>query len=72
MRLAEDGWNTRDPGTVALAYAIDARWRNRSEFIHGRHEILAFLARKWVKELDYPFKPRPLGRGTLCWGSKGA
>jgi nuclear transport factor 2 (NTF2) superfamily protein len=53
VRLAEDGWNTRDPGTVALAYAIDARWRNRSEFIHGRHEILAFLARKWVKELDY-------------------
>ena len=53
VRLAEDGWNTRAPGTVALAYAIDARWRNRSEFLHGRHEILAFLARKWVKELDY-------------------
>ena len=53
VRLAEDGWNTRDPGTVALAYAIDARWRNRSEFINGRSAIMAFLARKWAKELDY-------------------
>ena len=53
VRLAEDGWNTRDPGTVALAYAIDARWRNRSEFINGRNAIMAFLARKWAKELDY-------------------
>ena len=52
-RLAEDGWNSRDPGKVALAYAIDARWRNRSEFINGRKEILAFLSRKWAKELDY-------------------
>jgi len=52
-RLAEDGWNSRDPGKVALAYAIDARWRNRSEFINGRNEILAFLSRKWAKELDY-------------------
>src|SRR5215831_11229129 len=53
VRLAEDGWNTRDPGTVALAYAINARWRNRSEFINGRNAIMAFLARKWAKELDY-------------------
>jgi nuclear transport factor 2 (NTF2) superfamily protein len=53
VRLAEDGWNTRDPAKVALAYASDSRWRNRSEFINGRNEILAFLSRKWAKELDY-------------------
>ena len=53
VRLAEDGWNSRDPGKVALAYTIDSRWRNRSEFINGRSEIIAFLARKWAKELDY-------------------
>src|SRR5579859_4119337 len=52
-RLAEDGWNTRDPGKVALAYAIDSRWRNRSEFINGRSEIIAFLSRKWARELEY-------------------
>jgi nuclear transport factor 2 (NTF2) superfamily protein len=51
--LAEDSWNTRDPGKVALAYAIDSRWRNRSEFVNGRDEISTFLSRKWVKELDY-------------------
>ena len=53
VRLAEDAWNTRDPEKVALAYAIDSRWRNRSEFINGRNEIIAFLSRKWAKELDY-------------------
>ena len=53
VRLAEDGWNTRDPAKVALAYAIESRWRNRSEFINGRSEIIAFLSRKWAKELDY-------------------
>ena len=53
VRLAEDGWNTRDPAKVALAYAIDSRWRNRSEFINGRNEIIAFLFRKWAKERDY-------------------
>ena len=53
VRLAEDGWNTRDPEKVALAYALDSRWRNRSEFLNGREDIIAFLARKWVKELDY-------------------
>jgi uncharacterized protein len=52
-RLAEDAWNTRDPAKVALAYAIDSRWRNRSEFIYGRNEIIAFLSRKWARELDY-------------------
>jgi len=53
VRLAEDGWNSRDPGRVALAYTPDCRWRNRSEFINGRQEIVAFLTRKWAKELDY-------------------
>ncbi len=53
VRLAEDGWSTRDPAKVALAYAMDLRWRNRSEFINGRGEIIAFLSRKWAKELDY-------------------
>ncbi len=53
VRLAEDGWNTRDPGKVAPAYAIDSRWRNRSEFVNGRNEIVALLSRKWSKELDY-------------------
>lgn len=53
VRLAEDSWNTRDPGKVALGYATDCRWRNRSEFINGRDDILAFLVRKWAKELDY-------------------
>ena len=53
VRLAEDGWNSRDPEKVALAYTIDSRWRNRAEFPHGRQEIIEFLKRKWAKELDY-------------------
>lgn len=53
VRLAEDGWNTRDPEKVSLAYSVDSRWRNRSEFVNGRQEILAFLKRKWARELDY-------------------
>jgi nuclear transport factor 2 (NTF2) superfamily protein len=53
VRLAEDAWNTRDPAKVALAYTIDSRWRNRSEFINGRNEVIAFLSRKWAKELDH-------------------
>jgi uncharacterized protein len=52
-RLAEDAWNTRDPAKVALAYTVDSRWRNRAEFLEGRHAIEAFLSRKWAKELDY-------------------
>ena len=53
VRLAEDGWNTRDPAKVALAYTVDSHWRNRSEFVEGRDEIVAFLTRKWNRELDY-------------------
>jgi nuclear transport factor 2 (NTF2) superfamily protein len=53
VRGAEDGWNSRDPAKVALAYTVDSRWRNRAEFVNGRAEITAFLTRKWAKELDY-------------------
>ena len=52
-RLAEDAWNTRDPARVVLAYTADSRWRNRAEFLQGRDAILAFLTRKWARELDY-------------------
>ncbi len=52
-RMAEDAWNSRDPDRVALAYTEDCRWRNRVEFIEGRTEIVAFLKRKWARELDY-------------------
>ena len=53
VRAAEDGWNSRDPEKVALAYTTDSRWRNRAEFANGRQEIIEFLKRKWAKELDY-------------------
>jgi nuclear transport factor 2 (NTF2) superfamily protein len=53
VRLAEDGWNSRDPKRVALAYSEDTRWRNRAEFVTGRADVEAFLARKWARELDY-------------------
>lgn len=53
VRMAENAWNTRDPLKVALAYSPDSQWRNRSEFISGREEIVAFLKRKWARELDY-------------------
>src|SRR3954451_17258500 len=53
VRAAEDGWNTRDPERVAGAYTVDSRWRNRSEFVTGREEIVAFLTRKWRRELEY-------------------
>jgi nuclear transport factor 2 (NTF2) superfamily protein len=53
VRLAEDGWNSRDPEKVALAYTIDSRWRNRAEFANGRQEIISLLRRKWATELDY-------------------
>ncbi|MFC3651213.1 DUF1348 family protein [Dyella humi] len=53
VRLAEDAWNTRDPGRVALAYTPQSRWRNRAEFINGRDAIAAFLTRKWARELEY-------------------
>ena len=53
VRLAEDGWNSRDPDRVALAYTADSQWRNRAEFLNGRAAIVEFLTRKWQRELDY-------------------
>ena len=53
IRGAEDGWNSCDPQRVALVYTPDSVWRNRSEFFQGRAEIVAFLRRKWARELDY-------------------
>lgn len=53
VRLAEDGWNSRDPHKVSLAYTVDSHWRNRSEFLTGREQIVAFLTRKWHAELEY-------------------
>jgi uncharacterized protein len=53
VRAAEDAWNTRDPRKVSLAYSVDSQWRNRAEFVNGREEIVAFLTRKWNRELDY-------------------
>jgi nuclear transport factor 2 (NTF2) superfamily protein len=52
-RAAEDAWNSRDPARVSLAYTHDSQWRNRAEFFSGREAIIAFLQRKWTRELDY-------------------
>lgn len=56
VKAAEDAWNTRDPEKVSLAYTVDTEWRNRTEFINGRAEVIEFLKRKWAKELDYKLK----------------
>ena len=64
VQTAEDLWNTRDPERVALAYTEESEWRNRVEIIRGRSEIIAFLQRKWTKELGYKL------RKTL-WGFRG-
>ena len=53
VRMAEDGWNGRNPEKVALAYTIDSQWRNRAEFPLGREQIIAFLTQKWAKEHEY-------------------
>lgn len=53
VRMAEDGWNSRDPQRVSLVYTLDSQWRNRAEFPRGRAEIVQFLSRKWARELDY-------------------
>jgi uncharacterized protein len=53
VRMAEDGWNNRNPERVALAYTADSQWRNRNEFLVGREQIIAFLQRKWTTELEY-------------------
>lgn len=53
VRLAEDAWNSRDPDRVSLAYTLDSQWRNRSEFLRGRQQIIDFLTRKWQRENNY-------------------
>ncbi len=53
VKMAQDAWNTCDPEKVSKAYTVDSRWRNRDEFFEGRDEIVAFLERKWSRELDY-------------------
>ena len=56
VQLAEDAWNSRDPERVSLACTVDTEWRNRSEFINGRKDVVAFLTKKWQKELNYKLK----------------
>jgi nuclear transport factor 2 (NTF2) superfamily protein len=56
VQIAENAWNSKDPEKVSLAYTVDTEWRNRTEFITGRKEVIGFLKRKWVKELDYKLK----------------
>lgn len=53
IRMAEDGWNSRDPLRVSMAYTPDSRWRNRAEFPVGREQIVQFLQHKWARERDY-------------------
>lgn len=56
VQMAEDAWNTKDPEKVSLAYTPDTEWRNRSEFLNGREQVVEFLTRKWKKELNYKLK----------------
>jgi nuclear transport factor 2 (NTF2) superfamily protein len=56
VQAAEDAWNTCDPAHVSLGYTLDSQWRNRSEHIVGRDDIVAFLTRKWQRELDYSLR----------------
>ncbi len=56
IQMAEDAWNSKDPERVSKAYTIDTEWRNRNEFMNGREEVVAFLKRKWEKEIDYRLK----------------
>ena len=64
VQAAEDAWNSRDPGRVALAYSEDSVWRNRSTFITGRQEIIEFLRAKWDRELEYALRKN-------LWGFRG-
>jgi len=56
VQAAEDAWNTRGPVRVSLAYTPDTEWRNRADFVNGREQVVQFLQRKWVRELDYRLK----------------
>ncbi len=61
VQLAEDAWNSQDPERIAKSYTINTEWRNRTEFINGREEVVAFLKRKWQKELHYKLKKKLWG-----------
>ena len=56
IQMAEDAWNSKDPVKVSMAYSVDSEWRNRSEFLKGRDEIVAFLQGKWETERNYRLK----------------
>ncbi|WP_010182390.1 nuclear transport factor 2 family protein [Aquimarina agarilytica] len=56
IQMAEDGWNSKDPIKVSMAYTVDTEWRNRNQFVNGRDEVQAFLKDKWENELDYKLK----------------
>lgn len=56
IQMAEDAWNSKDPVRVSMAYTPNSEWRNRNEFITGREQIVAFLTRKWAKEINYKLK----------------
>ncbi|GAA0743274.1 nuclear transport factor 2 family protein [Gaetbulibacter jejuensis] len=56
VQMAEDAWNSKNPETVALAYTLNSEWRNRTQFINGREEIVQFLTNKWNKEKNYKLK----------------
>jgi uncharacterized protein len=56
VQLAEDAWNSKDPERVSLAYTVDTEWRNRTDFINGREQVIDFLKKKWEKEIDYKLK----------------
>ncbi len=56
IQAAENGWNSKDPEKVSMAYTVDTEWRNRSEFVNGREEVKKFLSNKWKTELDYKLK----------------
>ena len=64
VQLAEDGWNSRNPERVALAYTEDSEWRNRTEFVNGRAAIIELLRRKWAREFDYRLRKE-------LWGFRG-
>jgi hypothetical protein len=64
VQAAEDAWNSRDPERVALAYTEDTEWRNRTEFLSGREQVIVFLKKKWAKELGYKLRKE-------LWGFRG-
>ena len=65
--MANGDWNSRDPHRLSLAYTEDSRWRSRAEFIYGRAEIVAFLTRKWHKELVYRLTKELCLRRRMSW-----